>query len=74
VPVNEIFLRYTLQNLIIAVGLRAKGGLGELLEVIQCQKMLGLSYAEDMNIVHFQKLIAYVKSNQKKEQLSDRKM
>lgn len=30
VPPNDIFLRYTLQNLIISVGLRAQGGLGEL--------------------------------------------
>ena len=30
VPPNDIFLRYTLQNLVIAVGLRARGGLGEL--------------------------------------------
>jgi hypothetical protein len=34
--------------------------------------MLGLTYADDMNVVHFQKLIAFVKINQRKEQLSDR--
>ena len=53
VPANDIFLRYTLQNLVIAVGLRARGGFGELLEVIKSQKMLGLTYTDDMNIVNF---------------------
>ena len=42
------------------------------MEVIKSQKMLGLTYADDMNVVHFQKLIAFVKINQRKEQLSDR--
>jgi len=53
VPPNDIFLRYTLQNLVIAVGLRAGGGFGELLEVVKSQKMLGLTYADDMNVLNF---------------------
>jgi hypothetical protein len=53
VPANDIFLRYTLQNLVIAVGLRARGGFGELLEVAKSQKMLSLTYADDMNVLNF---------------------
>ena len=36
--------------------------------------MLALSYADDINKIHFQKLIGFVKTNQKNEDFRDRKL
>lgn len=36
--------------------------------------MLALSYADDISKIHFQKLIGFVKANQKNEDFRDRKL
>lgn len=63
-----------MQNLIIAVGLRAKGGFFELTEKIKSLKMLNLTYTEDNNVVNFYKLLSFLKANQRYEQPTERSL
>lgn len=54
--------------------MRSKGGFGELVEIIKSQKMLGLAFTEDTNLIHFQKLVSFVKATQRIETINDRNL
>lgn len=54
--------------------MRSNGGFGELVEIIKSQKMLGLAFTEDTNLIHFQKLVSFVKATQRTETINDRNL